>query len=137
MPLISEDSDTIPCRALPLRKAQALIQTTVKTLIFLLPFFSGYIFYKVYLVRQEAFKMGVSLNNISDLYYVILCTSVLLIGRAGVNRLVRDYLHLKIEQLYDFPFWEIKKRKIVYDSVSLCWYFIIVLYGIYIAWDSP
>ena len=81
--------------------------------------------------------MGVNLNNVSDIYYVILCTSVLLIGRAGVNRIVRDYLHLKIEQLYDFPFWEIKKRKIVYDSVSLCWYFIIVLYGLYIAWDSP
>lgn len=119
-----------------LHNLQYYLERLLRVFTLCLPFFIFYIMTELLKGRKIAADLGIHFNNFEDLYYVVLACSSNLFGRMLIGQLIKDKLYLRIERIYDYSIWDFKKRRIVHSVVSLSWYTIASISGIFISWNS-
>lgn len=86
--------------------------------------------------RKKATELKVPLMPLSDILLMILATILTGLAKEMIRYLSTNYLYRRIEALYQESSWKEKKSKILYSFISLIWYSLMAIFGLYLAWGD-
>ena len=90
-----------------------------------------------YVLRKVFVEHGYEVKPFSHLLYMVISIVLVFVIKENSMKYFKPIVYKRVENVWSPDMWAEKKAKAAINVVSLIWYTISCVLGLYLCWDSP